>query len=95
MVELTLRSPRQHSLKPLVQGALQNELRLLQAGIQRSQQELQEFEVRYGFATDEFLRRYENNQIEETLELAEWIGEHRMLERLKVIFQNLVNRQTG
>ena len=89
MVELTLRSPRQHSLKPLVLGALQNELRLLQAGIQRSQQKLQEFEARYGFATDEFLRRYENNQMEETLELAEWIGEYRMLERLKEKAQTL------
>jgi hypothetical protein len=89
MAELTLRSPRQLSLKPLVQAALQNELRLLQAGIQRSQKKLQAFEGRYGFATDEFLQRYENNQIEETLELAEWIGEYRMWERLREKAQGL------
>ncbi len=83
MAELILRSPRGRSLKPLVEAALQNEHRILQAGIRRSQQRLQELEVRYGLSTDEFLQRYENNQIEETLEFSEWIGEHRMLERLK------------
>jgi len=83
MVELKLRSSRQRSLKPLVEAALQNELRLLQAGIRRTQQRLQELEARHGLSTDEFLQRYENNQIEETLEFSEWIGEYRMLERLK------------
>ena len=83
MAELTLRSPRGRSLKPLVEAALQNEHRILQAGIRRSQQRLQELEIRYGLSTDEFLQRYEDNQIEEALEFSEWIGEYRMLERLK------------
>ncbi|MCI0697175.1 hypothetical protein L0337_34870 [candidate division KSB1 bacterium] len=34
-------------------------------------------------ATDEFLRRYENNQMEKTLEYAEWVGEQCLLKRLK------------
>ncbi|NUM77259.1 hypothetical protein HUU40_23120 [candidate division KSB1 bacterium] len=69
-------------LRPLVEAALQNELRLLQAGLKRTQQRLLEFETRYGMPTHEFLRRYENNLLEENLELAEWIGEHRLFERL-------------
>jgi hypothetical protein len=72
-----------------VEAALQNELRLLQAGIHRSQQRLQVLETQYGLSTDEFLRRYENNQLDETLEFAEWIGEHRLLERLQEKAQTL------
>jgi hypothetical protein len=30
----------------------------------------------------EFVERYENDELPETLELAEWIGEYRLLERL-------------
>ena len=82
MAELKLFSSRQQSLRPLVEAALQNEIRLLQAGIHRCQQKLQEFEAQYGLATAEFVRRYENDQLEETLELAEWIGEYRLLARL-------------
>jgi len=73
----------------MVEAALQNELRLLQSDIYRSQQKLQEFETRYGLATAEFLQRYENNQIEETLELAEWVGEYRVLIRLQEKTQKL------
>ncbi|KAA0229541.1 hypothetical protein EDS67_10930 [candidate division KSB1 bacterium] len=82
MSNLILQSNRALPLRPLVEAALQNELRLLQAGLKRTQQRLLEFETRYGMPTHEFLRRYENNLLEENLELAEWIGEHRLFERL-------------
>ena len=82
MAELTLVSPSPHPLQPLVEGALQNELRLLEAGIRRSSQRLQEFEIRYGLSTADFIQRYENDEREETLEFAERIGEYRLKERL-------------
>jgi len=82
MAELTLVSPSQRPLQPLVEGALQNELRLLEAGIRRSEQRLQEVEARYGLSTADFIQRYENDELEETLEFAEWIGEYRLKERL-------------
>jgi len=93
MEELTLVSARQRPLKPLVEAALQNELRLLEAGIRRSQQKLQEMESRHGMLTEDFLRRYENNQLEETLEFAEWIGEHHLLTRLQEKAQTLLEVQ--
>jgi hypothetical protein len=82
MAELTLVSPSQRPIQPLVEGALQNELRLLEAGIRRSEQRLQEFEARCGLSTTDFIQRYENDALEETLEFAEWIGEYRLRERL-------------
>lgn len=83
MAELTLLCSRKRPLKALVEAALHNELRLLEAGIRRTQQKLQELEARYGVSTAEFRRRYENNEQEETLEFTEWIGESRLLERLQ------------
>ena len=83
MAELKLISPRQRQLKPLVEAALQNELRLLEAGIQRTEQRLQEFEAQHDLSSAEFIRRYEQDELEETLEFAEWIGEYRLLERLR------------
>jgi hypothetical protein len=82
MAELTLISPYPHSLQPLVEGALRNELRLLEAGTQRSDQRLQAFEARYGVSTAEFVQRYENDALEETRDFAEWIGEYRLRQRL-------------
>lgn len=83
MAELTLISSRKRELKPLIEAALQNELRLLEAGIRRSEQRLREFENRYGLSSAEFVYRYEQDELEENLEFAEWIGEYRLLERLR------------
>jgi len=83
MAELTLISTRQRQLKPLVQAAIQNELRLLEAGIRRAEQKLLEFEDRHQLSSPDFIERFERGDLEESLEFAEWIGEFRLLERLK------------
>ena len=83
MSVLTLPSSRQRPLRPLIEAAIENELQLLQASIQRTKERLHAFEAEYDLSTDEFLRRYENDELSETLALAEWIGEYRMLNRLQ------------
>jgi hypothetical protein len=82
MTALTLISTRQRPLQSLVEAAIQNELRILQAGIQRTEQRLYAFETQYGFSSQEFLQRYENDELPETLDFAEWVGECRLRERL-------------
>jgi hypothetical protein len=83
MRQLILRSQHDYPLRDLVEGALANEARLLQTGIKRTQRRLHEFEARRQLSTEEFLRRYENDEFAETLELAEWVGEARLLERMR------------
>jgi hypothetical protein len=83
MTKLTLLSTRDRPLQPLVEAALATELRALEAGIQRTEHHLKEFEEQHRMSTAEFVTRYENNELPETLEFAEWIGEHRLLMRLR------------
>jgi hypothetical protein len=82
MTVLKLTSSNNRPLRPLIEAAIQNEVRLLQAEIQRTEARLQAFEAEYDLSTEEFLLRYERDDLVETLAFAEWIGEHRMLERL-------------
>ena len=44
---------------------------------------LQRFETENGMSSAEFLRRYENDELPESLDYAEWIGEYRILTRLR------------
>lgn len=83
MTYLTLVSKQSRPLRPLVEAALAKELRLLQAAIRRTEQRLQQFETTYQLATDEFVRRFENDELEETLDFVDWIGEYRLLVRLR------------
>lgn len=83
MTVVTLTSTTHRPLRPLVEAALENQLRLLQAGIARTKARLHDFEAEYGLSSTEFIRRYENDELPETLTLAEWVGEVRMLARLQ------------
>ncbi len=83
MNELVLVSTRQLALRSLVETALANEVRLLEAAIRRTERRLCEFEATYGMTTQDFLLRFENDELDETLEYAEWVGEYRLLQRLK------------
>ena len=83
MSGLRLVSTRKRQLKPLVEAAIANELRLLEAGVRRTEKRLHEFEEKYNLGTQKFISRYENDELEETLDFDEWIGEFKMLARLR------------
>ena len=83
MNELKLVSKHPGSIRALVESAIMGSLREIEQGIQRTQQRLQNFETQYQMSTEEFVRRYENDELIETFELGEWIGEYRMLKGLQ------------
>jgi len=83
MAELKIRSKYPDSLKSIVESALAEKLRSLEAGISRTEERIREFEAKYQLSTEEFLHRYENDEFPETLDLDEWIGEAWMLAHLR------------
>ncbi|MBN1249855.1 MAG: hypothetical protein JXC32_19490 [Anaerolineae bacterium] len=83
MTTVTLTSAKQRPLRPLIEAALDNQLRLIKAGSDRAEARMREFEATHGLSTQEFVKRFENDELQETLEFIEWIGEYRMLARLQ------------
>ena len=83
MTELKLISKQSASIQPLVKNAIDSFVRSTEEGIQKTQQNLIIFETKYRMITSEFIQRYENDELDETLEFGEWIGEYRMLQGLK------------
>ena len=65
------------------EAALANELRLMEAGIRRTEQRILEFEQKYHLGSEDFIARYENDEMEETMDFDEWIGEFRLLELVR------------
>jgi hypothetical protein len=83
MSDVRLVTEGKRELKPLVQAALANELRLIEAGIRQTEKRLADFEKRFGVSTQDLIASYERDEREEVLELGEWIGEFRLLGRLR------------
>lgn len=79
-------------LKPLIESAIQSEIRMLEVGLARTQQRLQNFETQYHLSSDEFERAFENGEFEETLDSIEWAGEiktYRLLETYRQTLQGV------
>lgn len=63
-------------------------------GLRRTRERLRFFEARYGLSTADFLARYRQNLIQETLETIEWVGESRLEQHLQDELCNLLDRVT-
>jgi hypothetical protein len=83
MTDVRLVSEGNRELKPLVEAALANELRLIEAGLKQAENRIRAFERKYQMAMNEFLSRYENDEIEEGGDFDEWIGEIRLMQRME------------
>jgi len=72
-------------LKPLLTSAIQNEISLIQVGLEKTQRRMQEFEKRFGLTSVEFERRLNSNQMDETIETTGW--------RMEIGMMNLLQSQ--
>jgi phage shock protein A len=82
MSELILVSEGRLEIKPIIEAALKNEMRLVRAGLRKTENNLKQFEKKYNMNTETFISNYEEDKLEETIDFIEWIGEFRMFERL-------------
>ncbi len=84
MAELKIICNYPDSLRQFIEIALERELRVLSDGIYKTEERLHQFEVKYQLSTEEFIRRFENDEIQHRLDMEfdEWIGESWMLKNL-------------
>lgn len=54
----------------------------MEVAVKQAQHRVQKYEERYQLSSEQFMERYRNNEIDETLETIERVGEYRMLMRL-------------
>ena len=80
-VTITTESPEH--VKPLVQIAIQNELKTLLHGIKRTHEQLTNFENRFGMPSENFEHRFNAGEIEETLDTIDWLMEIEALRMLE------------
>ena len=87
--ELKIRCSDPDALRIFIERAVAERLGSLSDGIRQTENRLQEFEVKYRQSTEEFLRRFNNDELQHTFDFDEWIGESRMLKRLRAKAERL------
>lgn len=77
--QLTIRATSEFSLKPLLEAAIQNEVKVLALGLQRTRERLADFEQQFNMPSAEFERRLATRELAESLDFIEWRGEIKTL----------------
>ncbi len=88
--QITIEIQDANQFTPILRGALDRELRLVEYAIVRTLDRLREFEQKYNMTTSEFQRRFTADDLGETLDFIEWDGEFdtlRLLEEKKQMIQ--------
>jgi hypothetical protein len=83
IAEIKLRSHDAQSLRQIIEGALLERLQSLEVGIKRTEERIKDFETQYQLSTEEFLTRFNNDELNHSFDFDEWIGEAKMLEHLQ------------
>lgn len=87
--EVVIKTNANEALKPLVEVAIQNQLKTLQHGIHRTKERIAEFEKQIGISSEEFEKKLQTNEIEETIEVIDWNMEITALRLLERQYQSL------
>lgn len=87
--EIVIKTNANESLKPLVEVAIRNQLKMLQHGITRTKERIAEFEKRAGMPSVEFEQKIQTDEIKETLETIDWNMELATLRLLEGQYQSL------
>ena len=80
--EIRVSSDASVPIKPLIESAIQAELRMLDLALQRTRERVLDFEGMYGMASKEFETRFESGNVTESLDFIEWAGELKTLQLL-------------
>lgn len=70
--QVTITTTLAERAKPRLRAAIQNQVKLLEHGIDRTRARLTAFEKQFTMPSAEFLRRYQTGGIAETVETIEW-----------------------
>lgn len=87
--QLTIKTESPKRVRLLVEGAIQNELKTLRHGIQRTREHLAAFEKQFGMTTEEFGRRFDGKDLKETLDYLDWWMELQALHMLEEDYRAL------
>jgi hypothetical protein len=82
--EVIVKANAHEALRPLVQAAIRNQLKILQQGIDHSRERIAEFEKTTGMSSAEFEQKLLGRELEDTLDVLDWnmeLASMRLLER--------------
>lgn len=89
MTQIIVSSPSASHVRPLIQAALDHEIRLLQMGIEKTKRRLCRFEELFKMETLRFCQSFQTGDMGDEMEYMKWAGEYETLLQLEEDFAQI------
>ena len=83
MTQIIVKSRSASHLRPLIQVAIDHEVRVLKIGLQKTMRHLRQFEQHFGIASQEFYQDYQTGKFGDDMQYMKWAGEYETLLQLQ------------
>ena len=93
MAEILIKGNKPESIRPILDSAIRNQLKLLKASINRTQIRISSFEQKYNMSSEQFVQKIREGMDDDNLDFVEWIGETKILKRLEEEYKELEGLQ--
>lgn len=90
MTQLIIQPSTAENAKKLVSSALENGLRIIKFGINKTLNQLKVFEKKFGTDSPEFYRKFNAGDMGDDFEYIKWAGEYETLQRLQQDYKDLM-----
>ena len=75
---------------PIIQAAITAQLKRIEIGLRKTEQEIQQFETKYQISSEQFLESYSAEDLDGgDDEYISWVGELKLRQRIREEFQTL------
>ncbi len=89
MTQLIIKSATAAQVRPLIQAALEHELRFLKIGIQKTTRNLQRLEQRFDMESQQFYQKFQTGMMGDEMDYLKWAGEYETLLQLQEDYAEL------
>ena len=89
MAKVMIEPKDAQNVKSLVRVAVENELKILKAGVATTYRKLEELEKRYGMNSKQFYDRFKKGEAGDDFEYIRWAGEYETLQQLERDYSDL------
>ncbi|WP_419662629.1 hypothetical protein Dvar_30930 [Desulfosarcina variabilis str. Montpellier] len=89
MARVTIEPKADNNVRDLIRMAVENELKALRSGIERTSEILSEMEKKYRMSSQEFYDRFDQGEMGDDMDFIRWAGEFETLKQLKRDFGDL------
>ena len=83
MARIIIEPQNANNVKSLIKSAVENELKIIGFGIDKTKKKLEELEKKFGMDSGNFYRKFNEGKMGDDLEYIRWAGEYETLQKLQ------------